>query len=98
MDDTITVQGRSRGHGGQLMTYYHHFKNEIFIVVYDQVIVELKIRFIERSTQLLKCISCLDLRKSYLHKVQVVYFCAHSYIFALNSYIVMLYLSFYINI
>jgi hypothetical protein len=45
MDDTITVRGRSRGHGGQLVTYYHHFKNEIFIVVYDQVIMELKQSF-----------------------------------------------------
>ena len=47
MDDTITVWGRSRGRGGQLVTYYHHFNNEIFIVVYDQVIVELNNHFIE---------------------------------------------------
>ena len=65
MDDTITVRGRSRGRGGQLVTYYHHFKNEIFIVVYDQVIVELNNRFTERSTQLLRCISCLDPRNSF---------------------------------
>ena len=65
MDDTITVRGHSRGRGGQLVTYYHHFKNEIFIVVYDQVIVELNNRFTERSTQLLRCISCLDPRNSF---------------------------------
>jgi hypothetical protein len=65
MDDTITVRGRSRGRGGQLVTYYHHFKNEIFIVVYDQVIVELNNHFTERSTQLLRCISYLDPRNSF---------------------------------
>jgi hypothetical protein len=62
MDDTITIRGRSRGRGGQLVTYFYHFKNEIFIVLYDQVIVELNNRFTERSTQLLRCISCLDPR------------------------------------
>jgi hypothetical protein len=36
--------------------------------------------------------------KSYLHKIQVVYFCAHIYIFGFISYIFMLYLSFYTNI
>jgi hypothetical protein len=47
VDDIITIRGHSRGHGGQLVTYYHHFKKEIFIVVYDQVIVELNNHFIE---------------------------------------------------
>jgi hypothetical protein len=65
MDDTITVRDRSRGRGGQLVTYYHHFKNEIFIVVYNQVIVELNNYFTGRSTQLLRYISCLDPRNSF---------------------------------
>ena len=62
MEENVTVRGRSRGRGGQQVTYYHHFKNEIFNVVHDQVIVELNNRFAERSTQLLRCIACLDLR------------------------------------
>jgi hypothetical protein len=55
----------AQGGRGQLVTYYRLFKNEIFIVVYDQVIVELNNRFTERSTQLLRCISCLDPRNSF---------------------------------
>ena len=62
MEENVTVRGRSRGRGGQQVTYYHHFKNEIFNVVHDQVIVELNNRFAERSTQLLRCIACLDPR------------------------------------
>ncbi|KAL6600527.1 hypothetical protein ACP70R_045327 [Stipagrostis hirtigluma subsp. patula] len=65
MENTITVLGRSRGRGGQLVTYNHHFKNEIFNAVHDQVIVELNNRFAERSTQLLRCIACLDPRNSF---------------------------------
>ena len=65
MDETITVRGRARGRGGQLVTYYHHFKYEIFNVVYDQIIVEMNNRFAERSTQLLRCIACLDPRNSF---------------------------------
>ena len=60
MEENVIVRGRSRGYGWQQVTYYHHFKNEIFIVVHDQVIVELNNRFAERSTQLLRCIACLD--------------------------------------
>jgi hypothetical protein len=65
MEETITVRGRARGRGGQLVTYYHHFKYEIFNVVYDQIIVEMNNRFAERSTQLLRCIACLDPRNSF---------------------------------
>ncbi|KAL6629769.1 hypothetical protein ACP70R_029534 [Stipagrostis hirtigluma subsp. patula] len=65
MENKITVRGRSRGRGGQLVTYNHHFKNEIFNAVHDQVIVELNNRFAERSTQLLRCIACLDPRNSF---------------------------------
>jgi hypothetical protein len=65
MLDTTTARGRSRGHGGQLITYQHYFNHEIFNVVLDQLIVELNKRFGERSTQLLKCISCLDPRNSF---------------------------------
>ena len=53
MEENVTVRGRSRGRGGQQVTYYHHFKNEIFNVVHDQVIVELNNWFAESSTQLL---------------------------------------------
>jgi len=65
MLDTTTARGRSRGRGGQLITYQHHFNHEIFNVVLDQLIVELNNRFGERSTQLLKCIACLDPRNSF---------------------------------
>jgi hypothetical protein len=62
MLDTTTARGRSRGRGGQLITYHHHLKHEIFNVVLDQLIVELNNCFGERSTQLLRCIACLDPR------------------------------------
>jgi hypothetical protein len=65
MEDTLTVRGRSRGRGGQQVTYYHHFRNEIFNVVHDQVIVELNNRFAERSTLLLRCMACLDPKNSF---------------------------------
>jgi hypothetical protein len=65
MEDTLTVRGRSRGRGGQLVTYYHHFKNEIFNVVYDQIIMEFNNRFSERSTKLLRCMACLDPKNSF---------------------------------
>jgi hypothetical protein len=65
MEEIVTIRGRSRGRGGQLVTYYHHFKNEIFNVAYDQIIVEFNNRFAERSTHLLRCIDCLDPRNSF---------------------------------
>jgi hypothetical protein len=65
MEETRTSNGRSRTWGGQLVTYYHYFKNEILIVLHDQIIVELNNRFAERSTQLLRCIACLDPRNSF---------------------------------
>jgi hypothetical protein len=55
MLDTTTARGHSR----------HYFNHEIFNVVLDQLIVELNNRFGERSTQLLKCIACLDPRNSF---------------------------------
>jgi hypothetical protein len=65
MLDTIAARGRSRGRGGQLVTYQHHFHHEIYNVVLDQLIVELNNRFGERSTELLKCFACLDPRNSF---------------------------------
>jgi hypothetical protein len=43
----------------------HHFSNEIFNLVLDEIIVELNNRFAERSTRLLRCIACLDPRNSF---------------------------------
>jgi hypothetical protein len=60
MDDTIPLRGRSRGRGAKLVSYYHHFHHGIFNVVLDQILVELNHRFAEKSTQLLRCIACLD--------------------------------------
>lgn len=65
MDDTIPARGRSRGRGSTMVTYYHRFRYEIFNVVHDQIIVELNNRFAEKSTQLLRCIACLDPTNSF---------------------------------
>lgn len=65
MMDTLVIGGRSRGRGGQLVTYLHYFNHEIFNVVLDQIIVELNNRFAERSTHLLRCIACLEPRNSF---------------------------------
>ena len=48
-----------------MVNYFHHFKHEIFNVVHNQIIMELNNRFAERSTQLLRCIACLDPRNSF---------------------------------
>jgi hypothetical protein len=65
MLETTVARGRSRGRGGQLVTYQHHFHHEIYNVVLDQLIVELNNRFGERSTHLLRCMACLDPRNSF---------------------------------
>ncbi|XP_039120027.1 uncharacterized protein LOC120256402 [Dioscorea cayenensis subsp. rotundata] len=64
MEDSIPVRGRSR-RGGQLVTYYHHYHVEIFIAVIDLFTVEMNNRFSETSTELLRCIACLDPRNSF---------------------------------
>ncbi|KAH7688385.1 Ribonuclease H-like protein [Dioscorea alata] len=64
MEDSIPVRGRSR-RGGQLVTYYHHYHAEIFIVVIDLLNAEMNNRFSESSTELLRCIACLDPRNSF---------------------------------
>lgn len=65
MEDMIPVRGRSRCRGAKLVSYYHHFHHGIFNVVIDQVYCELNNRFPERSTQLLRCVACLDPRDSF---------------------------------
>jgi hypothetical protein len=65
MDDTIPLRGRSRGRGAKLVSYYHHFHHGIFNVVLDQILVKLNHRFAEKSTQLLRCIACLDPKNSF---------------------------------
>ncbi|XP_037424497.1 uncharacterized protein LOC119289236 isoform X1 [Triticum dicoccoides] len=62
---SIPARGRSRGRGGQMVTFYQRFRYEIFNVLLDQIITELNNRFAERSTQLLRCIACLDPRNSF---------------------------------
>ncbi|KAH7663320.1 Ribonuclease H-like protein [Dioscorea alata] len=54
MEDSIPVRGLSR-RGGQL----------IFITVIDLLNVEMNNRFSETSTELLRCIACLDPRNSF---------------------------------
>ncbi|CAD6214306.1 unnamed protein product [Miscanthus lutarioriparius] len=65
MEDTIPVRGRSRRRGAKLVSYYHYFHHGIFNVVIDQIYYELNNRFSERSTQLLRCVACLDPRDSF---------------------------------
>jgi hypothetical protein len=72
MEDTRTTSGRSRTWGGQLVTYNHHFRNEIFNVLHDQLIVELNNHFAERFTQLLRCIACLDPKNSFAN-LSIIY-------------------------
>ena len=60
MEDMIPVRGRSKFRGAKLVTHYHHFHHGIFIVVIDQILCELNNRFPERSTELLRCVACLD--------------------------------------
>ena len=45
-----------------MITYYHYFRYKLFNVVHDQIITELNNRIAERSTQLLRWISCHDRR------------------------------------
>ena len=54
-----------RCRGAKLVSQYHHFHHGIFNVVIDQVYCELNNRFPERSTQLLRCVACLDPRDSF---------------------------------
>lgn len=65
MSAEIVRRGCSRGRRGQLVTYYEHLHHEIFNVVLDQVIVEFNNRFAERSTQLLRCVACIDPSNSF---------------------------------
>ncbi|KAH7676768.1 Ribonuclease H-like protein [Dioscorea alata] len=65
IEDSISIRGRSR-RGGQLVTYYHHYHAEIFIAVIDLLTAEMNNRFSETSTELLRCIFCLDPRNSFL--------------------------------
>jgi len=65
MEDMIPVRGCSRCRGAKLVSYYHHFHHGIFNVVIDQVYCKLNNRFLERSTQLLRCVACLDPRDSF---------------------------------
>ncbi|XP_010237814.1 uncharacterized protein LOC100842165 isoform X2 [Brachypodium distachyon] len=65
MEDTIPLRGRSRGRGAKLVSYYHHFHHGIFNVVLDQILVELNNCFPEKSTQLLRCIACLNPKNSF---------------------------------
>ena len=60
MEDMIPMRGRSKCRGAKYVTYYHHIHHGIFNVVLDQIICELNNRFPERSTQLLRCVACLD--------------------------------------
>ncbi|XP_072147524.1 uncharacterized protein [Setaria viridis] len=65
MEDMIPVRGCSRCRDAKLVSCYHHFHYGIFIVVIDKIYCELNNRFPERSTQLLRCVACLDPRDSF---------------------------------
>jgi hypothetical protein len=47
------------------VTYCHHFKYDIFNMVYNQIIVKSNKQFTKMTNQLLRCIACLDPKKSF---------------------------------
>ncbi|XP_057791300.1 uncharacterized protein LOC131008436 [Salvia miltiorrhiza] len=61
MKDTITRPGYKR----QSITNDHYYRVEIFTEVVDLIIQEMNNRFSEASTDLLRCMACLDLRNSF---------------------------------
>ncbi|XP_078164826.1 uncharacterized protein LOC144559628 [Carex rostrata] len=64
MDDKIPARGRSR-RDGQMVKYSHRYHVDIFLVVLDSLLFEMNERFSEASTNLLKCIACLDPKDSF---------------------------------
>ncbi|XP_057786232.1 uncharacterized protein LOC131003703 [Salvia miltiorrhiza] len=56
MEDTITQPGYKR----QSITNDHYYRVEIFTEVVDLIIQEMNNRFSEASTDLLRCMACLD--------------------------------------
>ncbi|KAI5682111.1 hypothetical protein M9H77_03339 [Catharanthus roseus] len=70
MQDPILGRGRAklyRSIDGQLKTYYHFFRRDIFFEVLDLIVKEMDDRFTESSTELVMCISCLDPRYSFVN-------------------------------
>ncbi|XP_057795936.1 uncharacterized protein LOC131012043 isoform X2 [Salvia miltiorrhiza] len=61
MEDTITRPGYKR----QSITNDHYYRVEIFTEVVDLIIQEMNNRFSEASTNLLRCMACLDPRNSF---------------------------------
>ncbi|XP_057791342.1 uncharacterized protein LOC131008485 [Salvia miltiorrhiza] len=61
MEDTITRTGYKR----QSITNDHYYCVEIFTEVVDLIIQEMNNRFSEASTDLLRCMACLDPRDSF---------------------------------
>ncbi|XP_057793266.1 uncharacterized protein LOC131009879 [Salvia miltiorrhiza] len=61
MEDTITRPGYRR----QSITNDHYYRVEIFTEVVDLIIQEMNNRFSEASTDLLRCMACLDPRDSF---------------------------------
>ncbi|XP_057785824.1 uncharacterized protein LOC131003323 [Salvia miltiorrhiza] len=61
MEDTITRPGYKR----QSITNDHYYRVEIFTEVVDLIIQEMNNRFSEASTDLLRCMACLDPRNSF---------------------------------
>jgi hypothetical protein len=64
-EDMMPVRGCSKFRDAKLVTHYHHFHHGIFIVVVYQILCELNNQFLERSTELLRCVACLDLNGSF---------------------------------
>ena len=59
------MRTNSKDSGWAIGNLQPSFKIEIFNLLHDQLIVELNNRFAERSTQLLRCIACLDPKNSF---------------------------------
>ena len=63
MEDIVPT--RSSRRRGQTITYWHHFRVEVFCQVIDLISQEMDNRFNEANTKLLLCIACLDPRNSF---------------------------------
>lgn len=50
---------------GHAITYYQHFRVEIFCQVIDQIVEEMENRFGDSNAELLTCIACLDPKNSF---------------------------------
>ncbi|XP_022897282.1 zinc finger MYM-type protein 1-like [Olea europaea var. sylvestris] len=64
MEDIVVVKGRPR-HVAQQVTYFHRFYVDLYCHAIDSILQELNDHFLETTTELFTCISCLSPRDSF---------------------------------